>query len=489
MTRRQTFLLCAVGLIAAGCTVGPDYKRPEVSVPPAYRGADAAAPVAGTQSFGDLAWASVFPDPDLQALIRTALAQNYDLRVAVSRILQAQSQVTIARSQQFPTVDGSVTGPYTWYTGSDRPATIPDNLFEPQAGFNVAWELDFWGKFRRSTEAAWADLLATEEARYAVMATLVAQVGQAYLNLRALDLTLEISKRTVSSRAHSVDLVQARLDGGVAGILDLRQAETLYYGATKTIPEIQRQIEETENYINILLGQNPGPVKRGRPLEQQIAAPTLPPGLASDLLTRRPDIRQAESQLVAANAQIGVAKALLYPQITISGFAGAGSATIDGSNFGPFGIFNVLPAITLPIFNMGRLQANVDYNEARAQEAGLRYQQTLQQAFREVSDALVGIRKRQEFRQQQELLVKALEDASQVAKLRYEGGVSSYLEVLDTERQFFDAEVQLVQAKRDESASVIQLYKALGGGWQTDPPAVAAAAGGRMMGTVATTAP
>jgi len=481
MTRRQILLLCAVGLIAAGCTVGPDYKRPEVAVPLAHRGADSAAPVTGTQSFGELAWTSVFPDPELQALIRTALAQNYDLRVAVSRILQAQSQVTIAGSLPYPTVDGSLIAPYNAYTGSDRPPGFPDYSFQPQAGFGVAWELDFWGRFRRNSEAAWADLLAAENARYAVMATLVAQVGQAYLNLRALDLTLEISKRTVSSRAQSLDLVQARLDGGVAGILDLRQAETLYYSATKTIPEAQRQIEQNENLINILLGQNPGPIKRGRPVDQQILAPTLPPGLPSDLLLRRPDIRQAEQQLVAANAQIGVARALLYPQITISGFAGGGSVTNDGSNFGPFGLFNLLPAITLPIFNMGRLQANVDFNEARAQEVGLRYQQTLQQAFREVADALVEIRKRQEFRQQQELLVKTLDDASQVAKLRYEGGVSSYLEVLDTERQFFDAQLQLVQAKRDESASVIQLYKALGGGWQSDP--AVAAAGGSTAGT------
>jgi len=477
MPPRQTFLLCAVGLIAAGCTVGPDYRRPDVSVPPAFRGADAGAVVAGAQSFGDLAWASVFPDPDLQALIRTALVQNYDLRVAVSRILQAQSQVTVARSQQFPTVDGSVSAPYAAYTGSDRPATFPDYSFEPLAGLGVAWELDFWGRFRRNTEAAWADLLATEDARYVVMATLVAEVGRAYLTLRALDLTLEVSKRTVASRKQSLDLVQARLDGGVVGIIDVRQAEALLYTATKTIPEIERQIEQTENFINILLGQNPGPVKRGRPLDQQITAPQLPPGLPSDLLTRRPDIRQAEQQLVAANAQIGVAKALLYPQITISGFAGGGTAKIDGSNFGPFGVFNVLPAITLPIFNMGRLQANVDYNEARAQEAGLRYQQTLLQAFREVSDAFVDIRKRQEFRQQQELLVKSLADASVVAKLRYEGGVSSYLEVLDTERQLFDAEIQLVQVKRDESVSVIQLYKALGGGWQTETASVAEEAG------------
>ena len=254
----------------------------------------------------------------------------------------------------------------------------------------------------------------------------------------------------------------------MAGVLDLRQAETLLYTATKTIPEIQRQIEQTENFISTLLGQDPGPIKRGRPLEQQIAAPALPPGVPSDLLTRRPDIRRAEQQLVSANAQIGVAKAQLYPQITISGFAGAGGATLNGSNFGPFGIFSALPAITLPIFNMGRLQANVEYNDAVAQEAGLRYRQTLLQAFREVSDALVDIRKRQEFRQQEELLVKALQDASQVANMRYEGGVSSYLEVLDTERQLFDAEIQLVQAKRDEYASVIQLYKALGGGWQAD---------------------
>ncbi|MGE5160707.1 MAG: efflux transporter outer membrane subunit [Betaproteobacteria bacterium] len=479
MARRHALVLCVVGLAAAGCTTGPDYKRPELQVPPAYRGAGDVVRTAGAdaQTFGTLAWTSVFTDPELQGLIRTALAQNYDLRVAVSRILQAQSQVTIAGAQPYPTVDAAVTAPYTGYSGSDRPATLPDNSIQPQAGFGVAWELDFWGKFRRNSEAAWADLLATEEARYAVMATLVSQVGQAYLNLRALDLSLEISRRTENSRRQSLELVQARLDGGVASIMEVRQAETLLYSATKTIPELQRQIEQNENLINVLLGQNPGPVQRGRPLEQQIVAPTLPPGLPSDLLERRPDIRQAEQQLVSANAQIGVAKALLYPRITLNGFAGGGGATIDGTTFGPYGILGIVPSITLPVFDMGRLQANVEFNEALAQEAGLRYRQTLQQAFREVADALVEVRKRQEFRQQQELLVNALADASQVANIRYEGGVSSYLEVLDTERQYFDAEVQLVLAKRDEYASVIQLYKALGGGWQPDPPAVAAAGG------------
>jgi multidrug efflux system outer membrane protein len=487
MSHGRTLLVCTVAILATGCTVGPDYRRPDLSIPSAYRAADAVPPTsAGATSFGDLAWASVFPDPDLQELIRTALEQSYDIRVAAVRILQAQSQVTIARSPMFPTVDGSVSGPYNSYTGSDRPQ--PDSTFQPQAGFGVAWELDFWGKFRRSTEAAQAELLASEAGRYAVMATLVAEVGSAYLTLRALDVTLEISRRTVGSRTESLELVQARLDGGVAGILDVRQAETLLYTATKTIPEVERQIEQQENFINVLLGRNPAPVKRGPPLDVQIAAPSLPPGLPSELLTRRPDIRAAEQQLVAANAQIGVAKSLLYPQVTISGFAGVGSSAISGSNFGPYGVFSALPVVTLPIFNAGRLRANVDFNEARAQEAALLYQQTLLQAFREVSDALIDIRKRREFRQQQELLVKALVEASEVANLRYEGGVSSYLEVLDTERQLFDAKLQLVDAMRDESVSVIQLYKALGGGWQAEPSAMATA-GGRAPGAVAVTAP
>ncbi len=353
MTPRAISLLCAVGCLVAGCMVGPDYKRPELAVPNVYRGAEGGPPVLGAASYGDLDWTGVFPDPDLQALIRTALEQNYDIRIAVSRILQAQSQVTIARSKEFPTVDGNANAPYLGYKGSDRPATYLDNTFLPQGGFDVAWELDFWGKLRRGTEAAQADLLATDDARYVVMATLVTQVADAYLTLRALDLTLEISRRTVDSRVKSVDLVQARLDGGVAGVLDLRQAETLLYGATKTIPDIQRQIEQQENFISILLGRNPGPIKRGRPLDQQITAPALPPGLPLDLLTRRPDIRQAEQQLVSANAQIGVATALLYPQVTISGFAGAGGATLNGANFGPFGIFSALPAVTLPNLQHG----------------------------------------------------------------------------------------------------------------------------------------
>lgn len=474
MSRHLSLLGCAIAIAAAGCTVGPDYRRPDLAVPSEFRSVDAVPAAAGGAMYGELAWWTVFPDPDLQELIRTALAQNYDVRIAAARILQAQSLVTIADSPAYPTVDGSATGPYNAYTGGERPQ--PDSVFQPQAGFAIAWELDIWGRYRRSTEAAQAELLASEDFRYGVIATLVAEVGRAYLTLRALDLTLEISQRTAASRQESVDLVQARLDGGVAGVLDLRQAETLLYSATKTIPDVQRQIEQQENFISVLLGQNPGPVKRGRPMEQQIAAPALPVGLPTQLLTRRPDIRAAEQQLVAANAQIGVATSLLYPQVTISGFAGGESLDTSVANFGPYGVFSALPAITLPIFNAGRLRANVEFNEALAQEAALRYQQTLQQALREVSDALIDVRKRQEFRGQQELLVKALADASEVAKLRYEGGVSSYLEVLDTERQLFDAELDLVLARRDESDSAIRLYRALGGGWQTESAQVTSSA-------------
>jgi outer membrane protein, multidrug efflux system len=473
MTRRPILILCAVGLVAAGCTLGPNYSRPEVELPAAYRGAEAETLGPSAQTLADIDWWLIFQDPELQELIRTTLVANYDLRIAVTRILQAQSQLKITRSNQFPTLGAQVDAPYTGLLGgSERPATVPRDSFTPEGGLTFAWELDLWGKFRRSTEAARAQLLASEEVRNGVVTSLVAQVAQAYFSLRALDLDLEISKRTVESRLQSVELVNARLEGGVAGILDLQQAQTLLYTATKAIPDTERQIEETENFISILQGKYPGPIPRGHALTQQLAPPTVPPGLPSDLLARRPDVRQAEQQIVAANAQIGVATTQFYPQVLLSGIGGINGFVISGQSFGPFGFLSALPVISLPLFTAGRVQAGVDLADAQTQEAVIRYQQTIQQAVREVSDALVDVRKLQEVRIQQEKLTRTLGDASQVARMRYEGGVSSYLEVLDTERQYFQAELDLTTAQRDEMTAFVQLFKAVGGGWQPEqaPP-------------------
>jgi outer membrane protein, multidrug efflux system len=300
-------------------------------------------------------------------------------------------------------------------------------------------------------------------------------VARTYFTLRELDLEMEISRRTLATRASFLRLTKAREQGGVATLLDVRQAEQLYFSAAATIADLVRSIEQQENLISILVGKYPEAIPRGRPLTLQALAhaPAVPPGLTSDLLARRPDIQQAEQQLVAANARIGAAKALLFPSVVISGFAGAGGAVINGSTFGPFGAFNALPTITLPVFNMGRLSANVDFNEARTQEALLRYQQAIQQAFGEVADSLVGVRQRKEVREQNEATVAAQRDALRLATMRYEGGVTSFLEVLVTERDLFDAELLLAQTWRDEILAVVQLYKALGGGWQTEAPSPA----------------
>ncbi|HTX52792.1 MAG TPA: efflux transporter outer membrane subunit [Candidatus Baltobacteraceae bacterium] len=472
MTIRVFSIASAVGLLLAGCTVGPDYQRPPLDVPAAYRGAPAAVPAQTATELGNVEWATIFTDPELQQLIRAALVANYDVQVAATRILQAQAQLTSTASFQWPTINGQADAGYTGYVGNNRPPSVNAQTFVPEGGVNVAWEIDFWGKFRRATQGAQAQLLASQDARDGVIISLIAQVAQSYFDLRTLDLDLEIARRTLASRQESLDLVKARFEGGVAGILDVQQAENLYYTAAKAIPDTERQIAQTENLINYLLGRPPASVPRGRPLTQQLALTPVPVGIPSELLARRPDVRQAEQQLVAANAQIGVAKAFLFPAVTLTGFAGAGGIMLNGQMFGPLGIFSVLPTITLPIFNAGRLDANVDFAQAQTEEAVVRYRQTIQQALREVADGIVEVQKRREFRVQQELLTKVLTESSETARLRYEGGVSSYLEVLDTDRQLFQAELDLSLAQRDELAGFVNLYKALGGGWQAagSPP-------------------
>ena len=460
---RTAFLLLAA-LVLGACTVGPDYHRPSYPLPPTFRGQTTPA---AEPSIADLAWWRLFEDETLQQLIRIALSENYDVRIAVARILQARAQVTIARSFQAPEVNAFGSAPYSRVQG-ERVTLQPQDEFAPQAGFDLSFEIDFWGRLRRSTEAARGDLLASEEARRFVISTLVADVASAYFQLRALDGELEVSQRTLATRQDSLRLVSLREQGGVAGLIDVRQAEILVSQAAEAVIDTERQIDQTENAISVLLGRNADAVPRGRPLLQQVTLPAVPPGVPSALFERRPDVRQAEAQLAAATARIGVAKADFFPRVFLTGAASGGGLLIDGRWVGPQGLFSIGPQITLPIFNSGRTRAGVDSAEAFTQAAIAQYQQAILQAFREVADALVEHRKRREFRIQQETLVTSASDTSRLANVRYRGGVSSYLEVLDSERQLFDAELGLVRSNRDELLAVVRLYRALGGGWQEE---------------------
>jgi len=457
-------LLVILGF-AYGCAVGPNYKRPAVNVPPTYRGlTPEEAAKSDARSLADEKWWEVFQDEQLKELVKTALQQNYDVRIAATRTLQAQAQLGITRADQFPTVAGGVTGA---------------NLRNPQAKFlrayetsatqvsgNLAWDLDFWGKYRRATEAARADLAASEWARREVITALIANLAGAYLQLRALDLQLEISQRTLASRQDSLRLTRLLADGGSTSMLDVRQAEQLVFTAASEVPTLEQQIEQEENFISTLLGNNPAPVPRGRKLTEQAHPPVVPAGLPSSLLERRPDVRQAEEQLISANAQIGVARAAYFPQISLTATAGYQSSALTSLFTGPAGLWNFGGTLAQPIFTAGKLRSNFRLTEARQQEFLLGYEQTIQGAFRDVSDSLVAYRKTQEFRQQQELLVASAEDAARLSHMRYNGGVASYLEVLTNETNYFSAELGLVQAQLNERLTLVQLYRALGGGWE-----------------------
>ncbi len=457
-------LLIILGFLC-GCAVGPNYKRPVADVPPDYRGlAPDQAAQADPRSLADQKWWEVFQDEQLKGLVKTALQQNYDVRIAATRILQAQAQLGITRADQFPTITAgaaaeNLRNPQTKFLGAYETSAN-------QVSGSLAWDLDFWGRYRRATEAARADLLASEWAQREVITLLISNLASAYFQLRALDLQLEISQRTLSSRQDSLRLTRVLADGGSTSMLDVRQAEQLVFTAASEVPTLEQQIEQEENFISILIGNNPAPVPRGRKLTEQEHPPTVPAGLPSSLLERRPDIRQAEEQLISANAQIGVARAAYFPQISLTATAGYQSSALTSLFLGPAGLWTFGGALTQPIFTAGRLRSNVRLSEARQQEFLLTYQQTIQGAFREVSDALVAYRKTQEFRQQQELLVASAEDASRLSHMRYSGGVASYLEVLTNETNYFSAELNLVQAQLNERLALVELYKSLGGGWE-----------------------
>ncbi len=457
-------LIAIALLMLTGCTVGPKYKRPPVNVPDTYRGLAPDASPQTLSSLGDEKWWSVYQDPQLQALIREALTQNYDVRIAATHVLQAQAALGITRADQFPTITGGISG------SNDRyPATRITPEFESsptQVNLSLFWELDFWGKFRRATEAARASLLATEWGQKAVVSSLVSNVASAYFQLLELDSEMEISRRTLGSRKESLRLVEVRAKGGTTSLLDVRQSEQLVYTAAAAIPDLERRIEQQENLISILLGRNPAPVTRGKPLVENPLLPVVPAGLPSSLLERRPDIQSSEQQLVAANARIGVAKAAYFPQITLTAIGGYQSPALTDLFTGPAGFWSVGGQLLQPIFTAGKIRSNVRLTEAQQQEAVLVYQQSIQQTFREVSDSLIAYRKDQEFRAQQQLLTDAAQDATRLANMRYQGGVTSYLEVLDSDTRYFDAQLGLAQAQLNERLALVQLYNALGGGWQ-----------------------
>jgi multidrug efflux system outer membrane protein len=457
--------------LSVGCTVGPNYKRPAAAAPATFR---APAPLPPTQaaSIADLKWFEVFRDEKLQELIRTALQRNYDLRDAVARVEEAHANLGIVRSNQYPSfaAGGSVE---INRLSRDGQTPLPAQFLPSQnRNFGTAalqllsFEIDLWGRLRRATEAARASLLSAEDNRKAVVTTLVSDVTTAYLTVRELDYALEISQRTLRTRQESLELTKSRQTGGVSTLLDLRQAEQLVYTAAETIPGIQQQIEQNENEIALLLGENPGSIPRGRSLTEQDFPPDVPAGLPSALLERRPDIQAAEQGLIAANAEIGVARAAYFPQLSLSGILGGESTQLSSLFSGPHSTWSLVPQVTQPIFTAGRLKSNVQLAKAERERALIQYEKTIQTAFTEVSDALIAHQRVRESREKQQALVEALQDRLRLAYLRYRGGVDTQLNALDADRDLFQAQLDLAQLRLQELLSVVQLYKALGGGWQ-----------------------
>jgi outer membrane protein, multidrug efflux system len=466
MKWRYVWLLLAAALFESACLMGPNYKRPQVAVPPAYRGPDGTANGTATEtSLGDAKWWIVFQDEQLQKLIRVALQQSYDLRLAATRIDQARAQLIATRANQFPTVSGVLedTGLRSPPLGGGFP-TFTYNAIE--LGFSSSWDIDFWGKYRRATEAARATLLANQWAQRAVVSTLVANVATAYFTLRELDLELEISQRTLGSRQQSLQLTEALVNGGASPLTDQRQAEQLVETAATAIPDLQRQIQQQENTITTLLGLNPGPIERGRALIDQPLPQTIPAGLPSSLLERRPDIREAEQNLVAANAQIGVARAAFFPDISLTGLAGVESGSLTTLFRGSSRAWTYTGTVNQPIFTAGKLKANLRLAEAQQQQAVLTYQQTIQQAFRDVSNALIAYEKYRVVREHQTALTAAAKGASDLSHTRYQGGATSYLEVLTNDTNYFSAELNLAGARLNERLALVSVYNSLGGGWQ-----------------------
>ena len=453
-------LIAALALcVTPAFAVGPKYQRPDVPVPGEYRGSTTAA--AAPETLGDAKWWTLFEDPVLQGLIRKAIEQNLDIRIAAARVAQAQAQAGSARAEQYPSI--SATGSASRQRSPSNPVFPAFEANMSQLGLSSLWQLDFWGRYRKATEAARASLAASEWGRKAVVASLVSNVGTAYFQLRELDLELEIARRTLGARRESLELTRTLEHHGAISLLDVRQAEKLVEMAARRVPDLEKRITQQENLIRTLLGENPGAVERGQTLLATHIAPTVPEGLPSALLERRPDIREAEMRLVAANARVGVAKSMYFPQLSLTGAAGFQAYTLTGLFDSK--VFNVGANMTAPIFDFGRIRSGVRLSQAEKEEMVLTYRQRVQQAFREVSDSLTAVARNREYRERQQALTTAASEAARLADTRYRGGASSYLEVLTSQTDLFDAEIDLAQARLMERVAVVQLYTALGGGW------------------------
>jgi multidrug efflux system outer membrane protein len=465
---KQAIVALTILLVLTGCAVGPDYKKPEIASPPAW--------LVDMQTAKDTAntlWWEQFNDPALNELIATALKQNFDLRIATARVDEYYGRYGATRADLFPQIGYGASagrtqlsekGAFAGTPGAGSPHT---NL---QAQFSASWEIDLWGKIRRATEAAQADLLAAEDVRRGVILSLVTSVATAYVDLRSLDRQLEIAKRTVESREKSVKLFDLRFKGGNISEMELSQVQSEYYVALASIPDLEKRIRQQENLINFLLGRNPGPVARGKAFEKSdtveaIALPSVPAGLPSDLLLRRPDIRQAEQQLIAANARIGVAKGQYFPSISLTGLFGSASRDLGDLFTGPAGQWNFAGSLAGPIFTAGRIKGDVKAAQAIQQEALFGYEKAIKNSFREFEDALIDQDRTRVQLDAQKKQVEALAVYARLANIRYDNGYTSYIEVLDAERSLFNGQLTYTQTQSALLRSLVNLYKASGGGW------------------------
>ena len=441
------------------------YQPPQVQIP-ANLDRNVPTPQTDPQTIADLKWFDVFQDEKLQAMVREALTYNYDLRTAVTRVDAARANLGIVRSDQYPQIGATAN-----YTGQGLSREIRENGNHFRSFGDIllnlfTFELDFFGRKRKAARAAKADLLASEEAQRAVITGIISEVATSYYNLRELDFQLEIARRTLSSRLESLRIIKLRQERGVSNLLELRQAEELVYNATEVIPAVEQSIGQQENFISVLIGRNPQEIVRGRSLTEQVMPPSVPEGLPSALLERRPDIRSAEQSLIAANARVEIAKKAYFPTISLTGFFGFQSAQLSNL-VSPAGLIGSIgPQLAQPIFTAGRIKSTIRLTQAEKEFLLVNYEKTIQNAFREVSDALIAYRKVKEVREQREILVVTLQDRAKLAYMRYNGGVANLLEALDADRELFEAERGLAQIRRDELLTIVQLYKALGGGWQ-----------------------